>query len=291
MGLMVSMLRDILGGKKRKESVQVMLPDGFNALRQCRNGPMLYNRHDIYVGGSLEKYGEFSTSEVDFFRSLLHPGMYVVEVGANIGTHTVELSHLVGHAGRVYTFEPQRLVFQNLCANLALGQCDNVFAYQMAVGDKAGEIVVPAVSYESRNNFGGISLLGHNSLGETVSLATLDSFNLPRCDFIKADVEGMECEVLRGAQKTIAKFRPALYVENDRKERSAELIALVQSLGYRAWWHLPPLYSPSNFAGTEENIFPDIVSINMYCLPHEADCSQVKMREVKDPSDDWQSSK
>lgn len=250
---------------------------------------MVYNRHDIYVGGSLKKYGEFSELEADFFRGIVRPDMWVVEVGANIGAHTVELSRLVGRHGRVYAFEPQRLVFQNLCANLALNQCQNIYAYQMAAGEKNGILVVPPVSYESRNNFGGISLLDRNALGETVPLLTVDSLGLSRCDFLKVDVEGMECNVLQGARATIEKYRPALYLENDRKEHSPELIALVKSLGYRAWWHLPPLFSPENFAEDTENIFRGVVSINIFCLPEESNCIDINLREVMGPEDDWQS--
>ena len=40
---------------------------------------------------------------------------------------------------------------------------------------------------------------------------------------MKIDVEGMEGEVLAGASSTIARFRPQLYVENDRREKSAAL--------------------------------------------------------------------
>ena len=59
--------------------------------------------------------------------------------------------------------------------------------------------------------------VGH---GEPVVMVTLDAFDLPACHFLKVDVEGMEVEVLRGAQNTIATYRPLMYVENDREQRS-----------------------------------------------------------------------
>ena len=88
---------------------------------------MLYNEHDIYIGRSLDLYGEFSEGECDVFRQLIQPGWTVLELGANIGSHTVFLAKRVGPSGRVIAFEPQRIVFQTLCANIALNNLLNVF--------------------------------------------------------------------------------------------------------------------------------------------------------------------
>ena len=54
--------------------------------------------------------------------------------------------------------------------------------------------------------------------------------------------------------------------ENDRLEKSKDLIELIWSLNYRIYWHLPPLFNPDNFAGDTENIYPGIVSVNMLRL-------------------------
>ena len=241
---------------------------GFNEIAACRGGPMLFNRHDQYIGASLRKYGEFSPGEGDLFRQLLGPGAVVVEVGANLGAHTVELSRIVGPQGAVIAFEPQRIVFQTLCANLALNSCANVFALQAAIGAAPGEIAVPFLPPDQPNNFGGLSLIGATG-GERVPLRTIDEFDLKACHLLKLDLEGMEVEALRGAAATIAATRPILYVENDRAERSAELITLLLSMNYKLYSHTPPLFSPDNFAGDAENLFGNIVSINLLCLPAE----------------------
>ena len=89
---------------------------------------MLYNFHDLYIGRSLDLYGEYSEGEIDLFGQIVQPGQVVVEVGANIGAHTVFLAHRSGPAARVLAFEPQRIVFQTLCANLALNSITNVDA-------------------------------------------------------------------------------------------------------------------------------------------------------------------
>jgi hypothetical protein len=101
-------------------------------------------------------------------------------------------------------------------------------------------------------------------------MITIDALELDACHIIKLDVAGMETDALRGAAATIRRCRPILYVENDREPRSAELIGLLQSFGYRLYRHLPPLYSAGNFRDDPENIFGDTVSVNMLCIPAEA---------------------
>jgi FkbM family methyltransferase len=268
--------------------VAILDPDGFNELRQCRTGPVLYNKYDIYVGGSLKKYGEFSWAEQQLFQQVVTKGMLVVEVGANIGAHTVELARMIGRSGQLHAFEPQRLVFQNLCANIALNQLTNVFAYQMALGESAGTILVPPMDPSAVFNNGGVSLVGVDA-GESVPLSMLDMLDLPACHFIKADVEGMEVEVIKGALSTIERFRPLLFVENDRAERSEELLSMLFELDYEMYWHLARIFNPDNHAGDPEDIFPSIVSINVFCFPKERPVAIEGMRKVTSPRDTWKS--
>jgi FkbM family methyltransferase len=238
----------------------------FNRLKPCKHGSLVYNVHDLYIGRSLEAYGEFSEGEIELFRQFVRPGMVVVEVGANIGTHTVFLARAVGCQGRVLAFEPQRIVFQALCANLALNSIANVHAWQAAVGRQCGEILVPELDPEKEHNFGGLGL-GEFRSGERVPVVTLDSLKLPQCHLVKVDVEGMEQQVLEGARELLARCQPILYVENDRPEKSAPLIRLIDELGYNMYWHMPPLFNPRNFAGNAENLFGKVVSVNMLCCP------------------------
>jgi FkbM family methyltransferase len=261
--------------------------EAFNLLAQTRYGPMLYNRNDHYVGGSLAAYGEFSEGEADLFRQLLRPGATVVEAGANIGAHTILLARLAGEQGVIHAFEPQRLVFQTLCANLALNQCVNVRAYQQGVGGESGRMVVPSLDPRQSHNFGGLSLAADGP-GENVRIVTVDSLELDQCALIKADVEGMEEAVLAGAALTISRCRPILFLENDRKEKSAALLGRLLSMGYRIWWHLSPLFNPDNHARNPVNIFGGIISINILCQPAEAARPVNGLREIRSPDDDWQ---
>ncbi|HEY7309849.1 MAG TPA: FkbM family methyltransferase [Gemmataceae bacterium] len=237
--------------------------------KPCRHGTMLYNVHDQYIGRSLDLYGEYSEGEVDLFRQMVKPGQVVLEVGANIGAHTVFLARAVVPGGRVLAFEPQRIVYQTLCANLALNNITNVYCWQAAVGRTPGEVRVPLLDYARPNNFGGVQL-GAAGEGEPVPVRTIDGLQLPRCALIKVDVEGMEQEVVEGAVATLQRCQPLLYVENDRREKSASLIRTLDALGYKLFWHRPPLFNPNNFAGNPNNVFAHIVSANMLCCPKNA---------------------
>jgi len=69
--------------------------DGFNAVVKAKYGYVVYNKNDIYIGKAIEKYGEFSEAEAVLFKQICKPDDLVIEVGANIGTHTQLLSQLV----------------------------------------------------------------------------------------------------------------------------------------------------------------------------------------------------
>lgn len=252
-------------------------------LTEARHGRMLHLREDAYVGRSFQAYGEFSEGEVALFTHFVPPGAVVVDAGANIGAHTVPLAQMAGPEGLVLAFEPQRILHQILCANLALNSVPNTLANAMALGDREGTCTVPALDYGRPNNFGGIPMV-EGGPGETVPMVTLDSYGLERLDFMKVDVEGAEVQVLSGARETLARCRPALYVENDRKEQSAALIRLLQELGYSLWWHLVPLFPGENHKGNPENVFGNATSFNMVGL-HRTRKPLTGLRPVQGPED------
>lgn len=235
-------------------------------LMACRHGTMLFPRGDMFIGRSLELYGEWSEGEVTLFSNLVVAGDNVVEAGANIGTHTLALSRLVGPSGKVWALEPQQLVFQMLCANLALSEIENVQPVLAAAGAAPGMTVIPHVSYSAAANFGGVAT-GEGA--DPVRVLTIDEMALPHCKLIKVDVEGHEPDVLRGAAATIRRLRPCLFVEDDRADGHGVLMALLRELGYRAWWHCAPIFNPENFRRNPVNAFGNVLSVNLLCLPQE----------------------
>jgi len=262
-----------------------ILTNGHLRLRRCRHGIMLYNLNDTHLGTMLDLYGEYSEAEADMFRHFLKPGMTAVEVGANIGAHTLALAGIVGPQGRVLAFEPQRIVFQMLCANLAVNGIEHVDAHWAAVGSAPGRITVPRLAGTQRTNFGGLAVGGGQ--GDEVSLLTLDSLELPACDFLKIDVEGMERDVILGTRQTIRRLRPTISVENDREEKSPALIQLLWDLAYDCYWDIPHYIHVPNFRGNTENAFPTMASFNLVCLPREKKLTIGHLRKVESTLDTW----
>jgi FkbM family methyltransferase len=256
--------------------------NGFNQLAQVREGYYLYNQNDIYIGKAIEKYGEYSDLELQILRQLCAPGDVVIEIGANIGAHTVPLARHVGSQGRILAIEPQRLVFQTLCANIALNSLENVDCYWAAIGDKEGAITVPEPNPNQRSNLGGVTLIDARQ-GCLVECLTLDKFiALPRITMIKIDVEGMETEVIAGGLQLLQKFKPLLYVENDRLDKSEALMKLISSLGYRMFWDMPLLFNKDNYYGEKEDLYPNIASINMICIHRDAKINVEGFDEITD---------
>ena len=263
----------------------------FNVLTMTRFGRMLVNKNDVYIGQSLLRYGEYSWAEILLLEQLIAPDSVIVEAGANIGSHTVPLSQRVNGGGLVFAFEPQRMVFQTLCANLALNQCVNVFSFWGGVGERKGSISIPDLSPFVANNFGGIGA----NLGDdqqtmlSVPCQTIDELGLERCNLIKADVEGMELEVIKGAKGTIDAYRPILYLEADRKDRFPLLARALFELDYQLWWHTPDLYSADNIFSDSEDVY-SILSANILGLPRENKTPVTGLMPIADEND-WVGSK
>jgi FkbM family methyltransferase len=246
------------------------------ALLRCRHGLFFVLTSDVNVGRSLEFYGEFSEVEAALLVSLVRPGAVVLDIGANMGAFTIPLAHAVGPTGHVLAFEPQTIFHRIIRANAAVNNLAGVVSVrQAAIGESRGRIDVPIFDYALDSNFGGWDISLRQFSGqpirplpsETVDLITVDGLALGACDLIKIDVEGMELDVIAGAKETIGRHRPVIYLE--AREKAPALFASLDALGYRAWWHHPPMFNPANFRGVAENLWPGLPSLNVLCLPSE----------------------
>lgn len=199
-----------------------------NKLVNSHYGPMIINANDKWIGPSIEQFGAWAADDIELIKNILeiqlldksHVTFY--DVGANIGTHTVALGRHFNSKISIRSFEAQRHMYYLLCGNVALNGLDNTTCHQVAIGDgsmSSIDVVMP--DYKKINNFGGLELVeainSDNSLMcmdkiETVACATLDSFSEP-VDFIKLDIEGMECQALDGAKNIINNYKPVCFVE------------------------------------------------------------------------------
>jgi len=261
--------------------------NNYVSVKRCRYGLMMYNLNDLFVGRSLDLYGEWCDAEMALLGQLLGPGDVVLDVGANIGTHTVYFSQKVSPGGMVYAFEPQRVTFEFLCSNLAINGLLNVVPLQIAVGVQSGKIIIPVLDPSKPLNFAALNITGHTD-GDVVELRPIDAMNLSVCKLIKIDVEGMELSVLQGAEKTIHRCRPFLFVENNTREGSPETVQALFDLGYACWWHTEPYFNPKNFFHNSENIFAKYVpESNMICVPKEFSLNITGFEPVMSATDTW----
>jgi len=250
----------------------------YTVLLPSRWGWFVGLRADPFQTGAIATMGEWSPDESQILRGFLRPGDTVVDVGANVGNHTMAFAAAVGDSGHVLAFEPQRYCYLCLCANIALNSLVHfVEPFQLAVGAEVGVIDVPILNpLGQMTNFGGVSLTDkHTSPTEKANCVTIDSLNLSALTLLKIDVEGMEPAVLRGAAQTINRFRPVIWSEclKDRGTKD-ELLAIFAELNYRAWWCATELFCQQNIRQCRHNLFtfPDgqkMQDHNVLALPAE----------------------
>lgn len=235
--------------------------------KQCRYGVMKYLASDYGVGQMLTLFGEYFEGEVALFRKLLREGDIVVSAGGNIGVHIIPMSQIVGAAGRIITFEPQKFIHEEiLMENLEKNGCINVDVWSTALGEVTGEASFPQIDYSMPNNFGGMELRDGEAV--KVEVMPLDDMHLTRLDMLMLDIEGYELAALKGAHDTIMRCRPYLYIEIDREPVRESILAYCQEvLNYQTLYHTPRVFDRNNFAGNPENKFGNMVSIMALGIP------------------------
>lgn len=214
-------------------------------LLRTKHGLLQCPTNDQFIGQSLFYYGEYSEHELQLYQKIIKPGDVVVEVGSNIGAHTVPLGKSVGVDGKVMAFEPQPFIYSLLCANIGLNELSNVITYNMGLGSSEKTMYLDTTDYEQFGNFGGIGLISDKT-NTPISVKSLDQFELAKCDFLKIDAEGMESDVLIGAKNTINKHKPIIAIENNYEEKSTHSIDILLEAGYDIYWFICPLDNKNN---------------------------------------------
>lgn len=209
-------------------------------------------------------------NEREFIETLILPhvkfeGSVVIDVGAFIGDHSATYSRLVGPEGVVFAIEPNPAAYECLLHNsnavMKNGKdgLRNVIPFNMAAGARtawgrvhastnAGASFVTHLEGDSIPAGDGLCLISSvdslMAVGDEVSKAFDVGFlSEPRVSLIKIDVEGRELEVLRGAEQTIRKHKPAIFYEVNHewlKRAGASEVAIRQfllDLGY-TWFHV-----------------------------------------------------
>ncbi len=225
------------------------VPEECSSIVEMRNG----TRMQVDLRSKLQRHvfwrSEDNDSTLRILATLLPADAHVIDLGANIGFVTLPLARrLRAGGGKVYAFEPMLSNYQRLCFNVRLNSLEPVVeTYNLAMGNETGIAHImmdDAPTAESGNAFIQSANDSGNANRKTmpVPITTLDEWSakhqLPRCDFIKIDVEGSEYPVFQAAGNFLRKYRPIIFCElNHRRMRKCDwtaedLHALVRLSGY-----------------------------------------------------------
>lgn len=169
----------------------------------------------------------------------------VLDIGANLGSYTVPVAKAHPHL-TFLSFEPQRLIYLQLCTNIFLNRLDNVVPYQYALSDAEWQENLVLPDYAQETNIGAFSVdpavrakdyeVKTEGRTEAITATLLDRFMLNDVKLIKLDVEGHELEVLRGAHHTLIEnnYPPIIFESWTWKfqDKRTELFNYLKDLGY-----------------------------------------------------------
>jgi FkbM family methyltransferase len=140
------------------------------------------------------------------------PDGLVLDIGANLGTFCVPLARKIPKL-KFHAFEPQRIIYYQLCANTIINSLGNVYTYEAGLSNQEADIELEVPDYTAETNIGAFSVdkeVRENEYEcktsggkEKIILMTLDSIGFENIRLIKIDVEGHELEVIKGGIETI----------------------------------------------------------------------------------------
>lgn len=152
--------------------------------------------------------------EIAAIPSLVRPGDWTIDVGANVGYYTCQLARCVGPTGRVLAFEPIALTFELLAANVRALGTRNITLFNVAASSSAAVVGmdIPMFSETGLDNLYQARLTGRGE--HTVLCLPIDGIPIPQpIRLVKIDAEGHDLEVLKGMESLIRRDRPVLIVE------------------------------------------------------------------------------
>lgn len=178
----------------------------------------------------------YDRKELRIVKSILVPGDYAVDVGANIGVYTLFFAKLVGVTGHVDAIEAEAKNAADLRHNIALNEVEHVTVYNVGVSDKRETL---QLLLNTTGNAGGHSFYDQSHIlnpqtQETVCVKLAEIVSGRRPKLMKLDIEGFEYRVLRAFfQDTPRNFWPEfVMVEDNPSRRENDAVELCLGKGY-----------------------------------------------------------
>lgn len=203
---------------------------------QTQYGNFLINEYDL-IGNFIQHQKHWEYHLYEFYSQILDNDSYCIDAGANLGFHTIQFGNL---SKKVYAFEPQLLIFNQLCANILFNGLDEkIIPYRQALGEKTDKQQLWNIEHEDWvgneiHNWGGRGIIQDNYGGgratdneyreyDIVEIVTLDSLDIHQCDLIKMDIQGYEYYAFLGAKDLLYKFKPIILLENPLSEDECDI--------------------------------------------------------------------
>jgi FkbM family methyltransferase len=206
---------------------------------------------DLREGIDLAIYtlGVFERESMMAYRRLILPGQTVLDIGANIGAHTLHLARCAGQAGKVIAFEPTDFAFKKLNMNVSLNPKikKNIELLQIFLISSPNTAFSQNMIYSSwpltddlkvHSKHGG-KLKSSNGATSATLDDVVSSHSIQDVNFIKLDVDGNEINVLQGGIRTLERYRPIIlmelapYVFDQEKQSFEQLCSLIKEIRYR----------------------------------------------------------
>ena len=205
-------------------------------LETIDNQFILINTKDKYIGNNIYFKKQWEPHVRFIFNLLINEGMTVIDIGANIGAHTIYLSKLVGNTGKVIAFEPDKMHYNSLMFSLILNKCYNTTIHNIGIGENEDNMYIDKCwkDRKTENKFGAINLKKtvDDPDDQCVIVKSIDSFCFPSINLIKIDAEGMEDSVMKGMTDTIKKYKPYIVIEIHEKDIT-RLAKIFRDLNYK----------------------------------------------------------
>lgn len=205
----------------------------------AKTGKYFVLNNDTGVSRALSSTRQYQPTILKACLAEISQGDVVLDLGANLGTFTVPFAKAV-RSGTVHAFEPQRVIFQLLCANVFINGLPNVWTHNVGLSDSNRSSKIKTkyradYTYFDKMPFSQCTV--SDEVGEAIELRTLDSYGFEKIDLIKIDVELHELQCIQGAMETLEKCRPVIVMELPERRPDQITIAkqvreLLIGLGY-----------------------------------------------------------
>ena len=171
------------------------------------------------ISENIKSRGIWEPHLYNLYSKMIKPEYYIIDGGANIGFHSVQFAKLASQ-GKVICYEVQNYIFNILSTNILInGLSTTVEQYRLGLGDdsKNNQLKISPIEKQFFEggiiNYGGSNLIEASKDEPHIPITGIDSLELPRLDFIKLDIQGMEYDALISAKKTLSKYKPILFLE------------------------------------------------------------------------------